>query len=229
MPRTARYAVLGEPGAASELWVVVHGYGQLAARFIRRFAGLPGVASGERAVVAPEALSRFYVEREVGPHGPVSRVGASWMTRADRAHEIRDYLEYLDLVAARVLGAVPEPGASGARPPAGIDPGGRRLVVLGFSQGAETASRWVAHGRIRPAELVLWGGGLAEDLEEARAVPALRDVRVTLVVGDADGWGQRRAAQSEGRLAAWGVPAERVDYRGGHVVDGATLAARWPV
>ncbi|NIP78275.1 MAG: phospholipase, partial [Gemmatimonadetes bacterium] len=87
-----------------EVWFVLHGYGQLAERFVRRFDALPGVRDGMRAVVAPEALSRFYVEEEVtGPHGPESRVGATWMTRADREHEIRDYVEYLDRVAAAVL------------------------------------------------------------------------------------------------------------------------------
>lgn len=193
--------------------MVVHGYGQLAERFIRRFGGLPGVGTGARAVVAPEALSRHYVEREVGPHGPGSRVGASWMTREEREHEIRDYVEYLDLLVAQV--------ADG--------PGGRRLVVLGFSQGAETASRWVTYGRGRPAELVLWGGGLAEDLDPARAAASLRDVRLTFVVGDADRWAQGRTSRSLTRLAGWGLSADRVEYRGGHVVDEATLAARWPV
>ncbi|MCA1790257.1 MAG: hypothetical protein LC667_10475, partial [Thioalkalivibrio sp.] len=69
MPRTARYRVLGDPASAREVWFVLHGYRQMAGRFIRRFGPLPG-AGRSRAVVAPEALSRFYIEEEVGPHGP---------------------------------------------------------------------------------------------------------------------------------------------------------------
>src|SRR5919107_1722168 len=59
--RTARYYTLGPThGFPRELWVVVHGYGQLARRFIEWFAPLD---DGTRLVIAPEALSRFYLEQ----------------------------------------------------------------------------------------------------------------------------------------------------------------------
>ena len=45
-----------------------------------------------RVLVAPEGLSRFYVN---ATHG---LVGASWMTREDRQHEIDDYVGYLDAI-----------------------------------------------------------------------------------------------------------------------------------
>jgi predicted esterase len=208
--RTARYHVLGDPSRAAEVWLVVHGYGQLAGRFIRRFDALPGVASGERAVVAPEALSRFYVEGEVGPHGPGSRVGASWMTRSDREHEIRDYVEYLDRVAAE------------------ITPGGSRILVFGFSQGAETASRWSVLGGIRPAELVLWGGGMAVDLDPDRASWALQDTAIRLVVGAEDAWARHRAEDSMSRLRAAGLSPELIGYPGGHQVEADVLSRHWP-
>ena len=227
--RTARYRILGDPSSAGEVWFVVHGYGQLAERFIRRFEGLPGLSGGERAVVAPESLSRFYVETERGPHGASSRVGGSWMTRSDREHEIADYVEYLDRLAVSVLGGAGGSGdASPARIPEGAIPtDGRRVVVLGFSQGAETASRWVTYGRIAPAELVLWGGGLAEDLDPDRAAESLAGVRVRLVVGDADRWARRRADWSATFLAGLGVPPDRVPYAGGHRVEPEVLAREW--
>ena len=226
VPRTARYAVLGDPATASELWFVLHGYRQLARRFIRRFEELPGLKSGERAVVAPEALSRFYIEREVrGPHGPDSRVGASWMTREDRESEIRDYVEYLDLLVEEVS---PDPrrarAGTGGHPP--------RLVVLGFSQGCETATRWVTLGRVKPAELVLWGGGLAEDLPPGPAVRALGDLRLRLVVGDEDRWAGRRSMETVDRMGSWGLPAADEDmvlrYHGGHRISPAVLTEAWP-
>jgi predicted esterase len=207
--RTARYHVLGDPSAAAEVWFALHGYGQLAGRFIGRFAGLVG-ADGTRAVVAPEALSRFYVEGEVGPHGRESRVGASWMTREGREGEIDDYVAYLDGVAATVLEA--------------RAPTSPRVVVLGFSQGAETASRWAAYGEVLPGEFILWGGGLAADLDMARAAEKLRGVPVRLVVGDADGWAQKRAEASLVRLNEAGIPAEVVRYPGGHRIEPAVLA-----
>ncbi len=57
--RTARYHTLGpESGAPKQLWIVCHGYGQLAARFLRHFEI---INDGTRLIVAPEALSRFYL------------------------------------------------------------------------------------------------------------------------------------------------------------------------
>lgn len=235
--RTARYYVLGDPATCAEIWFVLHGYRQLAERFIRRFEALPGVGRS-RAVVAPEALSRFYVEEEPGPHGPRSRVGASWMTRADREHEIDDYVHYLDRLAAAILAgpettpAADSPEATDVEP--GDDPvepspaGHRRLVILGFSQGAETASRWATYGRTRPDELILWGGGLAADLDPDQATDALRTVALRLVVGSQDRWARERAADSERRLADMGLACERVSYTGGHAIHAGTLARRWP-
>ena len=226
VPRTARYHVLGDPSSAREVWFVLHGYRQLAGRFITRFEVLPGIG-GARAVVAPEALSRFYVEREVGPHGPESRVGATWMTRADREYEIRDYVEYLDRLAETVLagdGPGPGPGVAGSGV---IDGGGRRLVVLGFSQGSETASRWAVLGRVHPAELVLWGGGLAADLESDRVAEALGDVDVRFVVGGDDSWAGKRAAESLRLLEGAGIRSRRLNYEGGHEVGAAELERHW--
>jgi len=193
------------------------------------FQALPG-ARESRAVVAPEALSRFYIESEVGPHDAESRVGATWMTRADREHEIRDYVEYLDRVAGEVLSGG-SGSAMGAEAPDAVplDAGGRRVVVLGFSQGAETASRWVTWGRIRPDELVLWGGGLAADLPGGDVRDALDGVRVRLVSGSDDRWGQQRGADTEDRLREVGIEPERVRFEGGHVVAAEVLAGTWPI
>ncbi|MFW6202332.1 MAG: hypothetical protein ACOC8B_07130, partial [Gemmatimonadota bacterium] len=94
----------GEPrpagSAPREIWFVCHGYRQLAGRFVRRFAPLD---DGNRLIVAPEALSRFYLDDDGGPHGPDARIGATWMTRADRENEIRDYVDYLDTLYERVF------------------------------------------------------------------------------------------------------------------------------
>lgn len=206
VPRTARYHVLGSPATAGEVWFVVHGYGQLAEPFIRRFDGLVAPGSDARAVVAPEALSRFYVEDRVAAHGPGSRVGASWMTRQDREHEITDYVEYLDRLADRVA-------------PAPV-----RRVVLGFSQGAETASRWAVLGSVPPSLLILWGGGLAVDLDPRRLAERLRETQVQIVVGSDDDWARKRAGQSQSMLAEAGVRPELVHYDGGHRIDPAALA-----
>lgn len=225
VPRTARYRVVGDPSSAREVWFVVHGYGQLAERFIDGFTALPGLDSGWRSVVAPEALSRFYLEDTGGEHGPGSKVGATWMTRADREHEILDYVEYLDRIALEVLA----PGGGSTAQAGSVAGGTRRIVVLGFSQGTATASRWVTHGRIDADEVILWGGGLASDLDLPAAKEALDGVSLCLVAGDADEWGRARASETVARLESVGIEAQVLEFRGGHEIRPELLSAHWPV
>ena len=216
--RTARYWTLGEGPGADEVWFVLHGYKQLARRFLRRFEP---IARPGRIVVAPEALSRFYVSSGQGRHGPASVVGATWMTREDREHEIRDYVRYLDRLADEVLGEVsPERGAVSAEggPPA--------VTVLGFSQGVATATRWVVHGRVRPARLLLWGDFTPPDLDLGAAAPALDPVDVVAIRGTADSALSPKLAEEEAeRLSGAGIRVRTVRYEGGHEIDAATLVS----
>ncbi len=200
--RTARFFQLGELcDATTQLWFVCHGYRQLANRFIRRFAGVVEVGG---VVVAPEALSRFYIDPAPGRHGAEIRVGASWMTRTDRKNEVRDYVRYLDGLAARVL-----VGNGNRRRP--------KTVVLGFSQGAHTAARWAALGTTVADELVLWGEYLPPD---PKIEDRLAGTRVTLVFGDEDPASQPEyQRRQDERLAAAGIAPERRSFRGGHRVD----------
>src|SRR5919202_1046254 len=92
--RTARYVTLGDVHEAlRQVWFVCHGYEQLPARFRQPSEDL---AEGPRLIVAPEALSRFYVESGAGTRHADVPVGATWMTREDRLSEIADYVSYLD-------------------------------------------------------------------------------------------------------------------------------------
>lgn len=199
VPRTARYFALGDP-AAAELWLVLHGYGQLAGRFLERFRPLD---DGRRLIVAPEGLSRFYLSEDPAER----RVGASWMTREDRLAEIADYVAYLDGLHAHLA-------------PRGA------VHVLGFSQGASTACRWVAMGSARVDRLILWGGEVPPDLEVGAepAAARLRAARLTLVYGTRDAFFTPKVvAATEERLSAHGIPFEKLGYDGGHELDAATL------
>jgi len=204
--RTARYWMLGDPASAKEVWFVLHGYGQLARRFLRRF---DPIASATRCIVAPEALSRFYVGGGKGRHGSGSLVGATWMTREDRGSEIEDYVGYLDRVADRVLGSVRGPD----------------VTVLGFSQGVATASRWTVMGSLRPSRLVLWGDFLPPDLDLDRARGAWRETAVVLVRGAVDATlADPELERAElARVASAGLEVRRVSYPGGHALDAGTL------
>jgi predicted esterase len=160
--------------------------------------------------VAPEALSRFYLDEEGGPHGPQSRVGATWMTRDDRESEIEDYVGYLELLQEHVWQQL-------TRPP-------ERVIALGFSQGVATAARWAARTRARLDELVLWGGRLPPELEPRILSGRAPDLQVTLVVGTRDRFLTESAArEEESRLAAAGVRVRALVFQGGHRLDDATL------
>ena len=194
--RTARYFTLGDPVSAAELWFVGHGYGQLASRFLERFRGID--VEG-RCIVAPEGLSRFYLTDTPTER----RVGASWMTREDRLHEIDDYVRYLDALY----------GALGAAR--------TKVTALGFSQGTATMSRWAALGSSRIDRLILWGGEVPPDLELHR----LRVPRLELVYGTRDQFFTPKiVATNEARLREQRVPYELISFDGAHELDAATLS-----
>ncbi len=203
--RTARIWTLDEEVQAEELWYVLHGYRQLARRFLRRFTAI----RGRRRIVAPEALSRFYLEGGQKRHGPTSAVGATWMTREDRLHEIDDYVGYLDRLHERVAGEV------GSSVP---------VTVMGFSQGVATAARWVVQGAVRPHRLLTWGDTLPPDLDRATAAARLGALELVRVRGNDDpAVGEERSAAEEEALSDMGVESRIVRYPGGHEIHEATL------
>jgi predicted esterase len=199
--RTARYEQLGEPSAATrQLWLVAHGYGQLAEYFIRHFKSVHAADPEGTVVVAPEALSRFYLAGNEG------RVGASWMTTADRQAEIADQSAYLNALLAQLLAACP-PDV--------------RVTVLGFSQGTATVSRWLV-GRSdgwRPHQLILWAGDFPADIEANAARRLLQGLPVVLVSGEQDGYvgpGKLRAQAETLRLHGAQVTTE--SFEGNHTL-----------
>jgi predicted esterase len=207
--RTARYFTLGPThGFPRELWFVCHGYGQLALRFAHQFAPLD---DGTRLIVAPEALSRYYLDPvSMRRHDPSPRIGATWMTREDRDSEIADYVAYLEQLAEEIR-----------RPLAGAAP---RIVVLGFSQGTATVSRWLAASEMRADQLVLWGGAIPPELDLAAWSMRLHGAAITLMAGDQDELATPAAVAAEAeRLSAAGVAYTLQRYAGGHAIDAEAL------
>ena len=200
--RTARYHVLGDPASARTIWIVVHGYGQLARFFLNNFAGLEEGC----CIVAPEGLSRFYLDQA---H---SRVGATWMTREDRQHEIDDHIRYLDTLVEHMLKEAPPNTVVNA---------------LGFSQGVATVARWAMHGRSTVQRLVLWAGPLPPEMEH-HALSNWRALHVDLVLGDADEYATAEALGTMAqRLTTAGVPHATHVFKGGHQLDAILLRELW--
>jgi predicted esterase len=206
--RTARFYVLGTPDARTkELWVACHGYGQSAASFAK---ALEPLVDERRVVVAPEALSRFYLDDPAKRHGPDSPVGASWMTREDREREIIDYVEYLDLVTSSVR------DETGDANPV--------IVALGFSQGVATAARWSALGQTSIRHLILWAGTIPNDLPTDRGDKLFRGASIVLVAGRRDTFLTPGAAeQAHASLEQHGIRSRVVTFDGGHTLNSETL------
>lgn len=209
VPRTARYAVMGSFEAElKEVWIVCHGQGQLAARFLSRFKPLE---RKDRLFIAPEALSRYYLSPPSAALRPDNPVGAIWMTREDRDAEVADQARYLDLLYGEVFMA--------------IDRDAVRLWVLGFSQGVATVARWLARDTIQADRVVLWAGMIPPELDAKGARTLSARAPVTVVVGSSDEFATPKVvAAQEARLRELGVPFTAQRFEGGHdLTDDALL------
>ncbi|GAB2872341.1 alpha/beta hydrolase [Hymenobacter ruber] len=201
--RTARYQQLGHLSSQTRrIWFVCHGYGQLAAYFIRHFAFL-AEADPATVIIAPEGLSRFYLSGNGG------RVGASWMTREDRLHEIDDHVNFLNQLAAAVLPQCP-PDV--------------HVTVLGFSQGTATVGRWLAQAAFRPAHLVLWAGGFPDDITPSATESLLQGLPLSVVIGSDDEYiSMVQAEQQCQQLQQSGAKAQLLTFAGKHELNRAIL------
>jgi predicted esterase len=211
--RTARYHVAGAPPSeATHICFALHGYGQLAHRLLRHFEGvIPETVS----IVAPEALSRCYIERPRADKRHLQHVGASWLTREDREHEIADAIRWLDLVHTEILD---EAGSTGAT-----------TSVLGFSQGVATATRWIMRGRVRPSHLVAWAGGLAAEVELEALAEQLPGGSLIIVAGAGDELATTAHVEAlRTQLATTTLQHDVVTFDGGHHLDTAVLRALLP-
>jgi predicted esterase len=162
--KTARYSTIGSlDDNTTDVWFVIHGYGQLAEFFIQKFQILD---NGKTFIVAPEALSKFYLKEFSG------RVGATWMTKEDRENEISDYLNYLNQLYSHVF--------------EGKNPENYRINILGFSQGTATVCRWCMNDSIKYDRLILWAGFFGKGIQDIITPEKLLDKDVVAVYGTRD-------------------------------------------
>ena len=211
VPRSARFALLGSTdGELTEVWFVCHGHGQLAARFLNRFVPLE---RADRLIVAPEALSRYYLTAPtVSAHFHGSAVGATWMTSEDREAEINDYIRYLDLLYDQIFTTV--------------DRARVRLWALGFSQGVATVARWVARRKVQPDRVVLWSGSLPPELDREGGAALAARAPLVVVSGRGDEYAtEERVAAQRNALRQLDIAYEMVWWDGGHEIDATTLVA----
>lgn len=199
--KTAHYYTLGEPGPQiRQIWIVCHGYAQLASDFIRDFTLLD---NGSTMVVAPEGLNHFYKKGFTGP------VGANWMTRHCREEEIADNGAYLQALLNRYVSLLP----------ADV-----RIVLLGFSQGTATICRWILRYHPHFHDLVMWAGMPPEDLDYQGHKVYLSDKNLFLLYGSNDPFlTPDRFAQLQEMEENSGLDFSESSFNGGHEIPGDAL------
>lgn len=199
--RTAHYYSIGIPGPhIKRLWIVCHGYGQLASRFIRKFDTLD---DGITLIIAPEGLSKFYWDSSTG------QVGASWMTRQDRLDEIDDYTDFLSTIYDHYRGQLP------------VD---IQIVLFGFSQGCQTQSRWIVKRFPDFHYLILWAGNLADDLDYRINQDFFADKKLWFVCGTQDPYlPPARINNLLAFISKQGLDFRELYFEGEHRIDRKTL------
>lgn len=176
--------------------MVFHGYGQLAEFFIRKF--LPFDAE-DRLILAPEGTNYAYLKDFEG------RVGANWMTRHEREIAISNNHRFFEALMQSVLDKFV------------VLP---KIHILGFSQGAATATRWASQSGIPVETLVLWAGGFALDLELRLAKEKFERTSLVMVYGNQDEFlTQERMEKQFEIIRALGKTPFRLNFEGGHVLD----------
>ena len=183
-------------GKEHAIWIVLHGYGQLAEFFIRKFLPHDSV---ERLFIAPEGTNHSYLKDFQG------RVGANWMTSYQRETAISNNHRYLNRMMEEVLSVFEK---------------APRIHLLGFSQGAATATRWASQWEGRLDSLILWGGGFAHDLELEVAKEKFASTEVILVHGLKDELvNEESKKRQEALLFELGKPLNLLTFSGGHEID----------
>lgn len=160
-----RFFTKGENNSSNlAVWFVFHGYGMRADEFINEF---DGIDDGQTLIIAPEGLHRFYLKSTKG------KIGASWMTSDLRGFDISNNITFLESVVESIktynLGD------------------NCKFGVLGFSQGAPAALRWVAHTNLKISEVVVWGSDFPKDVfQDTKKLKKINEMNLKLVIGSKD-------------------------------------------
>jgi predicted esterase len=187
---------------AKEIWIVLHGYGQLPQYFIRKFKPL---SSKDKVFVAPGGLSRFYLK------GFSGRVGSTWMTTEKRLLDIDNYINYLNSVAEDLL----------EEAPADV-----KITLLGFSQGAATVCRWAEQLNFEFDRLVLHSGAFPPDINFSGLEQKLHNCEVYMLRGTDDEFINAEREREQIELSnKLNLEVKHIKFHGKHDIDINSLAA----
>lgn len=140
--KTARYFTKGNLNTDTKfIWIVIHGYAQTADSFLNSFENL----GTPHFIIAPEGLNKFYSRGFSG--SPV----ASWMTSLERENEIADYNQYLN----QLVDTLNLKNYTNAQ-----------VVLLGFSQGVSTQTRFLNQTGLAIHFSVMVAGEIGKEFQD---------------------------------------------------------------
>ena len=200
--KSAKYVTLGQvTDALEQLWYIFHGYGQLANDILQEFSYFD---KGTRLFVAPEGLSRFYI------NGTEGKVGASWMTSEERLTEISDYIQYIKAVHEKVTSEMPDKDI--------------KTVLFGFSQGVATVCRWLEQLQVDADKLILWAGTIPPETDLWRIKAHYPSLEVYLIAGTQDPYARSDIIrEQEERLEKAALNYRKIRFDGKHELHPPTL------
>lgn len=187
--KTARLIHLkSENKVNTKLLIALHGYGQLSTYFSKKFEEI----HTDFDVLIPEGLHRFYLKASSG------RVGSSWMTKEERESDISDNQDYLEQIIADFSHKYDE------------------IILLGFSQGGATSSRFCYQKTNTIKGLILWGSVFPPDINQTEIEQFIGDK--FFVLGNKDEYfteeNQKEVLALQKKLGY-----KTVQFTGGHEID----------
>lgn len=175
------------------LCVVLHGYGQLISYFSRKFDS----SANEMNYLFVEGPHRFYL------NGNNGRVGASWMTKEDRALDILENHSAIKQLINHYGDQFDT------------------IHLLGFSQGAATAARFAEENPELLDSLTLWASVFPPDM---KTPDQLRNLPCFLLYGDSDEYYPLEKRESMIEQQEEITDAEVIKYKGGHNIYALPLS-----
>tara|TARA_R110002050_G_scaffold300793_1_gene472794 strand:+ start:1275 stop:1946 length:672 start_codon:yes stop_codon:yes gene_type:complete len=203
VPTTRRYSTLGcRSKNIKAVWFVFHGYGMRSDTFIQEF---DCINDEQTLVVAPEGMHRYYGK---GTNGAVR---ANWMTSDLREYDIVNNIEFLNCVIQDLY----DKGISNDV----------QFGVLGFSQGAPTAFRWVSQLKVEIGCLVAWGSDIPKDvyLDNIKRLK-INQSKIKLVIGSSDEYiSSEKVDDYIMEMHEQGVEFDFHTFEGGHNLHAETI------
>ena len=183
------------------VWVLCHGFGQMAKYFARRFDVLD---TQQHYLMFPQGLDRFYMDN-------YTKVGASWTTREERDLHLFNQQAYLDQMWAQES---PH-----------IDWSKTKLHLLGFSQGVSVITRWAVLRQLPFDRMIMWAGGFPPELTSEKWAFKKAKAGFVVVLGNKDPFiDEQRLAEQQAILEQAIGQYELLRFNGGHEVNREMVA-----